>query len=377
MSQQVNGVAGLELVGVAASYGRAPVVRGVSFAVAPGELLAVLGPSGCGKTTLLRVVAGLHRADAGTVSVGGRTVVDGRGGEVPTERRRVGLVPQEGALFPHLTVGENIAYGLRARGLRTFTAQERGRRRAAVAAMLDLVGLQGRGGHRPSQLSGGQQQRVALARALAPQPDIVLLDEPFSALDAGLRAHLGAEVRRLLRAQHMTSVLVTHDQNEALGMADRVAVLLGGRVAQLGTPEEVYHRPATVQVGEFVGESVTLPAVAEPGAAVAATLLGPLPLHAPAPARSGTVLVRPEQITLRPGRDTGFTVADISFGGALATVTVAGPPGGPDIRVTCVGSPEVRPGDTVELGLRSAVPFYRDGGGTAAADQADGALRVG
>ncbi|MEE2034899.1 ABC transporter ATP-binding protein, partial [Rhodococcus chondri] len=225
---------GLTVDKVCARYGRNEVVTDVSVAVPRGELLAVLGPSGGGKTTLLRVVAGLHPASAGRVVVDGKPVTD-----LPPERRGVGLVPQEGALFPHLNVARNIGYGL-VRPSLTARRSRRDERRGRVDELLELVGLSGTGDRKPSQLSGGQQQRVALARALAPRPSVVLLDEPFSALDAGLRSSLRADVRALLREQAVAAVLVTHDQAEALAIADHVAVMLDGRIAQLGTPQEVY-----------------------------------------------------------------------------------------------------------------------------------------
>ena len=224
------------LTGVAKAYGRLAALAGVSLAVERGELLAVLGPSGCGKTTLLRSLAGLERIDAGTIEIAGR-VVAGAGTHVAAHRRGAALVPQDAALFPHLDVAANVGFGL-------------GRRPDAqrVAEVLDLVGLGGLGRRMPHELSGGQQQRVSVARALAPRPQLILLDEPFSALDAALRADLRDEVRRALRAAGATALLVTHDQGEALSMADRVAVLHGGVLRQLGAPAEVYDEPADAWV---------------------------------------------------------------------------------------------------------------------------------
>lgn len=228
-----------------------PVLHDVDLVVPEGELLAVLGPSGCGKTTLLRVLAGLMGATAGRVELAGRRVVDGPHG-VPPERRRVGLVPQDASLFPHLDVAENIGFGLDPKRIRLPF----GRRRAVperVAELLQLVGIPELAHRMPSELSGGQAQRVALARALAPEPDLVLLDEPFSALDAALRTRLRTDVRDILRDSGATGLLVTHDQDEALSTADRIAVLDAGRIVQCGTPEEVYARPATAWVAQFVG----------------------------------------------------------------------------------------------------------------------------
>ena len=283
----------LGIHGLAAGYGRRQVLDDITLAIHPGELLAVLGPSGCGKTTLLRSIAGLHRISSGSITIGEHTVARDATLHIAPERRRVGLVPQEGALFPHLTVAANVGYGLR----RSTT---RAQRAAATATLLELVGLPGYGKARPAQLSGGQQQRIALARALAPTPAIVLLDEPFSALDAGLRATLRTDVRALLHERRITSVLVTHDQDEALGMADRVVVMLGGRIAQIGTPEEIYHTPATLEVGQFVGDSITVPA--DPRDAPdgwASTPLGAVPILDGA-ARPGLALIRPEQIEITP-----------------------------------------------------------------------------
>jgi iron(III) transport system ATP-binding protein len=230
----VNGSGGpgagvaLHIAGVHAGHPGVAVLRGVDLHVPGGALAAVLGGSGCGKTTLLRVVAGFHPLDAGTVRLGGRLVA-GDGVDMAPERRRVGLVPQEGALFGHLTVAGNVGFGL----------DRAARRGGRVQEMLELVGLPGYERRMPAELSGGQQQRVALARALAPSPDVVLLDEPFTALDAGLRSEVRDEVRAALRRAGTTAVLVTHDQQEALGCADVVAVLRDGRVVQAAGPREL------------------------------------------------------------------------------------------------------------------------------------------
>ena len=223
----------LVVSGLYKAFGDHPVLTGVDLEVPAGSLTAILGPSGSGKTTLLRVLAGFDRADAGTVKIGG-SVVDGPDVHLPPERRRIGYVPQEGSLFPHLTVAANIGFGLPAR-------QRRG---PATAKLLDAVGLAGLGQRYPHQLSGGQQQRVALARALAIEPKIVLLDEPFASLDAHLRASVRADVQELLAKTGITGVLVTHDQDEALSTADRVAVLRDGRIAQCDAPQDLYDRPA-------------------------------------------------------------------------------------------------------------------------------------
>ncbi len=257
--------------GLRKSFGGAAAVHYVSFHVAPGEILALLGPSGCGKTTTLRLIAGFERADAGTVRIGGRTVV-GERLSLPPEERRVGMVFQDYALFPHLTVGANVQYGLDAPGGR---AGGRGARLARLAGRyvpyaptpaddrvreaLALVSLEGKADRYPHELSGGEAQRVALARALAPRPELILLDEPFSNLDTRLRAAVRAEVRAILKRAGAAAVFVTHDQEEAFSLADRVGVMWEGRVAQLGAPAAIYRRPATRAVAEFVGDADFLP----------------------------------------------------------------------------------------------------------------------
>ena len=294
----------LVVKGVCASYPGVPVLFGVDLLVPAGSLAAVLGGSGCGKTTLLRAIAGFHPVDAGTIDIGGERVA-GDGADVAPERRRVGLVPQEGALFGHLDVAANVGFGLR-------RAERRGPR---VAEMLDLVGLADYGSRMPAELSGGQQQRVALARALAPAPELVLLDEPFTALDTGLRAEVREQVLGALRAAGATGVLVTHDQQEALGSADLVAVLRDGHVVQAGTPREVYQAPADLGVGTFVGEAIVLPAAADGG--WARTALGRIPVVGPD--GPGLVLLRPEQLRIGSG-GTSATVRETVFHGHDSTV---------------------------------------------------------
>ena len=230
----------IELRRVAKRFGHVEAVRDADLAVQRGELLAVLGPSGCGKTTMLRLVAGFEEPDAGEVRVDDRVVAGS--GWVPPERRHVGMVFQDYALFPHLSVADNVGYGLPRRG-----------RVARVAEVLDLVGLGGLERRHPHELSGGQQQRVALARALAPQPAVVLLDEPWSNIDPLLRGAMRDDIARILRTAGVTVVLVTHDQEEAFSLADRIALMDAGRIAQVGTPEEMYYRPASRRVAEFVG----------------------------------------------------------------------------------------------------------------------------
>ncbi|MEU0244063.1 ABC transporter ATP-binding protein [Streptomyces sp. NPDC006235] len=341
----------LHVEGLTKSYGAGePVLRGLELTVPAGALAAVLGPSGCGKTTLLRIVAGFLHADAGTVRLGDRTLV-GRGVHMPPERRRIGIVPQEGALFPHLNVARNVAFGL--------AGTDRTERRRRTEEMLDLVGLAGHGDRMPHELSGGQQQRVALARALAPRPRLVLLDEPFNALDSALRTGVRSDVRAALRATGATAVLVTHDQQEALSTADLVAVVRDGRVVQCDTPQNLYGRPADPWIADFVGDAVLLPATVDTDG-TARTALGPVPLAAPpAGLRAGTVLLRPEQLLLTDADSEGSvrgTVTDVSYHGhdAMVTVTVEG-------HDTPVGIRVAGP-LTVRLGERTGVRVVGEGG---------------
>ncbi|HEX7611027.1 MAG TPA: ABC transporter ATP-binding protein [Solirubrobacteraceae bacterium] len=271
-------------------YGGRPVLRGVDLDVEPGSLTAVLGLSGCGKTTLLRVIAGFERAEHGSVALAGHTLDDGHTYVAP-EKRGVGYVPQEGALFPHLTVQDNVGFGL----------SRRERRGQAVAALLDMVGIAALATRLPHQLSGGEQQRVALARALARRPQALLLDEPFSSLDASLRNHVREEVHALLREQGVTTVLVTHDQEEALSLADTVAVLREGRIVQQGSPAELYERPSDASLAGFLGAVNLVPADLQGGSAL--TPLGTLALRpVPGAQTSGAavVMVRPEQLDVSP-----------------------------------------------------------------------------
>jgi iron(III) transport system ATP-binding protein len=299
--------------------GRPPVaaLRGVTVEVEQGSLLAVLGPSGCGKTTLLRVIAGMERADEGTVQLGHR-VLEGPGVHVAPEKRRIGLVPQEGALFPHLDVAGNVGFGL--------AGHSRHGRAERVAELLELVGLSGMERRRPHELSGGQQQRVALARALAPEPEAVLLDEPFSALDTGLRAAIRAEVASTLREAGTTAVLVTHDQVEAMTMSHTLAVMRAGTIIQAGHPAELYRRPIDAWTARFLGDAVLVPGRREGDQAVRsafgdARLTAGFAHHA---SPDVTVFCRPEQ--LQPVGDDAVgceaVVTDVRFLGPDAVVTL-------------------------------------------------------
>jgi iron(III) transport system ATP-binding protein len=273
--------------GIHKAFGVETVLWGADVNVPAGKTLALLGPSGCGKTTLLRIIAGLESAERGSVFLGDRQLA-GAGADVPAERRGIGMVFQEPALFPHLTVAENVGFGL----------SRRERRGSRVHESLALVGLEHLADRRPETLSGGQQQRVAVARALAPRPEAVLLDEPFSSLDAPLRAELRVEVRNLLSDLGTTAVFVTHDRQEALLMGDEVAVMLDGLVKQQGSATELYDLPCSRSVAEFVGDANLLCGVAH--GRMADTLIGRVPLSAPA-AGTVDVMVRPERIVLSRG----------------------------------------------------------------------------
>ncbi len=277
----------IEVRDLCVRYDGVAAVDGVSFDVAEGELFVLLGSSGCGKTTTLRTVGGFERAAAGTVAIGG-TRVCGDGAWVPPEKRGAGFVFQDYALFPHLTVAENVGFGIRDRGERT----------RRVDALLDLVDLTECSGRRPHTLSGGQQQRVALARAVAARPRVVLLDEPFGNLDAALRDTVRRRTLTFLRDEGVTMLLVTHDQHEALAVADRVAVMRHGRIAQLGPPETLYTRPETAFVASFLGRTNLLPGTAS--GETAETVLGVVVLARPATG-AVTVSLRPHEVALTPG----------------------------------------------------------------------------
>ena len=320
---------------------------GVDLDVDAGSLTALLGPSGCGKTTLLRVVAGLERPDAGTVELGGRTV-DGPGGSVPPEDRGVGLVFQEHALFPHLDVAGNVGFGLR--------HLDRPARSARVEEVLALVGLEGAGPRRPSQLSGGQRQRVALARALAPAPTLVLLDEPFSSLDAALRVTLRDEVRAILRAADQTALLVTHDQEEALSVADRVAVMFDGRLHQVADPQTLYRAPATPEVAAFIGDADVL-AGRRAGQYLVDTPLGRLATTAVVADDEVAVVVRPEAVRLRAAASGDATVRTLTYYGRDQLVGVELADG---VRLRARRGPDrdLARGDRVEVAVEGPVVTF-------------------
>jgi spermidine/putrescine ABC transporter ATP-binding subunit len=280
----------VELSGVSKRYGAVSALEAVDLSVYEGELLSLLGPSGCGKTTTLNVIAGFAAPDTGRVVIDGSDVT----GE-PAWRRGLGVVFQSYALFPHMSVGDNVAFGLRERGVGKAEVAER------VREALALVRLPAAASHRPHQLSGGMQQRVALARALVIRPRVLLLDEPLAALDRKLREEMRAELRDIQRGVGITTVFVTHDQHEALGLSDRIAVMNAGRIEQLGSPRDVYERPATSFVADFIGASSVLDARAVDGETVVLTggasvrIALPQP---PTPGRALRLLVRPERVGL-------------------------------------------------------------------------------
>jgi iron(III) transport system ATP-binding protein len=336
----------IALHGAAKAYGSVQAVKPTDLEVRQGEIFAVLGPSGCGKTTLLRMIAGFERPDAGEVFVGG-TRMAGPDCWVAPEKRRIGMVFQDYALFPHLTVERNVGFGLPRKG-----SEDR------VRFALELVGLQHKADRYTHELSGGERQRVALARALAPGPEVVLLDEPFSSLDATLRAGLRREVELILREAETSAVFVTHDQEEALSLADRIAVMRDGEVVQVGTPEEIYYRPADRWTAQFVGEVNLLQGVADPVGI--ATELGFFDLAAPAGPGIVRVAIRPEQLELRPDQRGNAEIVDREFRGHDVLYRLRHETGGtvliqrPSVELYAVGTRVfVRPG-------RGAVAPLRD-----------------
>ena len=292
------------------TFGKVRALDDFSLDLAPGELVALLGPSGCGKTTALRALAGLESVGSGAVVVGGRDVT-----RLPANKRDMAMVFQSYSLFPHLTVEGNIEFAL---GLRKVPSRERA---AVVARNLELVGLGGHGDRYPHQLSGGQQQRVALARALAVRPQVLLLDEPLSALDAKVRVQLRDEIRRIQSEVGITTLFVTHDQEEALVVADRIGVMEAGRLVQVGDPREIYSHPRTAFVADFIGTTNALPGEAADG--VAHVFGQRVPLLPGSPTGRVSVLIRPESITLRPTAEGNGRILTTGFMGATSRVTVA------------------------------------------------------
>ena len=345
----------LEVNGLHKAFGLRAVLRDLALTVPAGSFTAILGASGSGKTTLLRIIAGFERADGGTVLIGGELAEDAGGTWLAPEQRHIGYVPQEGSLFPHLTVRRNIGFGLARAEIRSGRVDE----------LLELVGITGLGGRYPHELSGGQQQRVALARALAVRPRLLLLDEPFSGLDASMRASVRADVRELVRAAGTTAVLVTHDQEEALSLADQVAVIRDGCIGQYGTPRDVYSRPIDPELAGFLGEANLVRGVV--AGAYARTDLGALELDERVAVGGGEVLVlvRPEQVELRaPGGDEGLPgeVVALEYHGhdAVVHVRLATTPQSVLV-VRVAGQVAERPGARVAVVVRGPVVAWPAG----------------
>ena len=356
----------LTVRGVQKTYLMNPVpvqaLRSVDLNVCRGNVTAILGSSGCGKSTLLKIIAGIDRQDHGDIYLAGRLLGSARV-HVPPERRDIGIVPQEGALFPHLSVASNIGFGLGSwRGI-PISPRVRRERAERVDELLSMIGMTNLGKRRPEELSGGQQQRVALARALAPSPKLILLDEPFSALDAGLRSELRLEVRDLLRRTGTTAILVTHDQEEALSLADQVAVMSDGQVVQAGSPHEIYTRPMDPKIASIVGAAVLLPAVIDdPLTGIAACALGNVSVCASCAWQGQgpcTLMLRPEQVVLSedglPGRVLDFTfyghdgMLTLGMGEDGTGATIA-------VRITEGGMPRI--GELVHVRVTGDVVAY-------------------
>ncbi len=337
---QRNGVS-VELTNLTRVYGTMKALDGMTLHMEPGEMVALLGPSGCGKTTALRILAGLDEPTSGSVSVDGQDLT-----QVPANKRDMGMVFQAYSLFPHLTVRDNVAFGLKLRGVDTAA------RRARADDMLDLVGLAVHADKFAHQLSGGQQQRVALARALAIEPSVLLLDEPLSALDAKVRVQLRDEIRRVQTEVGTTTLFVTHDQEEALAVADRVGVMSQGKLEQLASPEVLYAEPATPFVAEFVGLNNRVPTTVNDGVAM---VFG-VPLAAlPGSNAQGVAMVRPETVQVIADSAGTARIASVAFLGPISRLHVTQPDG--SIVIAQLASSlarHFRAGDAVRLGVDSA-----------------------
>jgi putative spermidine/putrescine transport system ATP-binding protein len=330
----------VNLKGLTRVFGSVRALDGLDLQIGPGELVALLGPSGCGKTTALRILAGLDQATSGTVEVDGKDLT-----RVPANKRDMGMVFQAYSLFPHMTVLENVAFGLKLRG------QDRTARTRRAGEVLELVGLGEQGSRYAHQLSGGQQQRVALARALAIEPSVLLLDEPLSALDAKVRAQLRDEIRRVQLEVGTTTLFVTHDQEEALAIADRVGVMNAGHLDQIAAPAELYAQPATPFVAEFVGFNNKVPTEVSGGAA---SVLG---VRVPTIAGSvsqgaGTALVRPESVIVARDGEPNGSVASVNFLGPISRVYCV-IDGGQQVMAQIASSLaiQLQPGDRVRIGV--------------------------
>ena len=343
-------MADLRIAGLTKSFGAEPILRGLDLFAPAGALLAVLGASGSGKTTLLRLLGGFERADSGAIEIDGQPVAGPRVHIAP-EKRRVGYVTQEGSLFPHLSVAANVVFGL---------ARAQRRDRFKAEALLESVGLPASYANRaPHELSGGEQQRVALARALAPAPRLVLLDEPFSALDASLRIETRQAVASALAAAGATALLVTHDQSEALSMGQQVAVLRDGVLAQIAAPQILYRQPVDADLAQFVGEAVLLPGEAAGGVATCA--LGQLSLALPTPDGAVELMVRPEQIRFASETGSGAAralVLAVTYFGQDASVLVSLQGGAAQVTARVAGHNAPQPGAEISLAVEGVVMAY-------------------
>ena len=354
LSERAGAVAaskGVRVAGLCKSFSTQPVLRGVDLDVPVGSFTAILGPSGSGKTTLLRILAGFDRMDAGSVVIGGQVMEDGRRFVRP-QRRGIGYVPQEGALFPHLTVADNVGFGVPRR------------ERKGMAHLVEMVGLTGLERRYPHQLSGGQQQRVALARALAIQPKVVLLDEPFSSLDASLRDGVRRDVAHILAEANATTILVTHDQDEALGLADQIAVLNEGCIVATADPRSLYGDPSDLAAAVLIGDANVMAAEMRGGRA--SSVLGTVNVAPQAGTREGSVqlLLRPEQLVLHVEPEDGrvkATVVEMQYHGHDALVRVAiASPGAPVFSARVPGDLALTQGQAVWVTLRGPGRVWTD-----------------
>ncbi|MCW1826146.1 ABC transporter ATP-binding protein [Enterobacter asburiae] len=339
----------LELTAISKSFSDVQVLDSLNLSVAPGSRTAIVGPSGSGKTTLLRILAGFETPDTGRIVMQGRTLFD-ENNFVPAHLRRIGFVPQEGALFPHLNVADNIAWGL------DGTRHEK---RQRVEALMEMVSLDRQlATHWPHEISGGQQQRVALARALALRPSLMLLDEPFSALDTGLRAMTRKATADLLAEAGVASILVTHDQNEALSFATQVAVMRSGRFTQVGTPYDVYTRPVDEETALFLGDALILPAELSAGYAVCA--LGEVPTDNAHATGQGKVMLRPEQlsVTACASHESPISILDVDFTGQLSTLTLALAGEQQPVILKTVSQPGWNPGTAVRIDIAGTARVF-------------------
>ena len=332
----------------------APAVDDVSLTLHQGDLLGLLGPSGCGKTTLLRIIAGFEKPSTGTVNLGGQLVI-GSGHWIPPEDRNTGMVFQDYALFPHLTIAENIAFGLRQKRHR-FSREQVQQRVSEVLRLVGLIGLEKR---YPHELSGGQQQRIALARALAPQPALILLDEPLSNLDVQVRLRLRHDIRHILKATGTTAIFVTHDQEEAMAISDKIGVMCQGKLEQIGTPESIYTQPVSRFVAEFVTQANFLPAKRQGNLWKTEIGAWEIPVKLSDQCQQGELMVRQEDILLQPDETAPIVIQDRQFLGreyryCLETAS------GKQLHARTAAGTQIEVGTKVRLSLASQTPqiFY-------------------